>query len=188
VTSRYLEGEHNQLGAYGYNRDGKKGKKQMVVGCLTDAPGRPVRIEVLAGNTPDPKTFNSQVDQLRERFGVRHVTLVGDRGLIKSAQIEDLKGVGCHYITAITKPQIEALIKPGVFQHDLFDEPVMEIEQEGVRYVLRRNPMRAKELAEGREEKWHALKRFVDEQHRYLAEHPKAKPQTAWKIVTAQAE
>jgi transposase len=118
---------------------------------------------------------------------VRHVTLVGDRGLIKSAQIEDLKGVGFHYITAITKPQIEALIKQGVFQHDLFDEQVMEIEQEGVRYVLRRNPVRAKELAEGREEKWHALKRFVDEQNRYLAEHPQAKPQTAWKKVTAKA-
>jgi transposase len=187
VTSRYLEGEHNELGAYGYNRDGKKGKKQMVVGCLTDAQGRPVSIEVFAGNTQDPKTFKSQVDQLRERFGVRHVTLVGDRGMIKSAQIEDLKGVGFHYITAITKPQIEALIKQGVFQHDLFDEQVMEIEQEGIRYVLRRNPVRAKELAEGRQEKWHALKRVVDEQNRYLAEHPKAKPQTAWKKVTAKA-
>lgn len=187
VTSSYLEGEHNELGAYGYNRDGKKGKKQIVVGCLTDAQGRPVSIEVFAGNTQDPKTFKSQVDKLRERFGVRHVTLVGDRGLIKSAQIEDLKGVGFHYITAITKPQIEALIKQGVFQHDLFDEQVMEIEQEGVRYVLRRNPVRAKELAEGREEKWHTLKRVVDEQNRYLAEHPKAKPQTAWKKVTAKA-
>jgi transposase len=187
VTSSYLEGEHNELGAYGYNRDGKKGKKQIVVGCLTDAQGRPVSIEVFAGNTQDPKTFKSQVDKLCERFGVRHVTLVGDRGMIKSAQIEDLKGVGFHYITAITKPQIEALIKQGVFQHDLFDEQVMEIEHEGVRYVLRRNPVRAKELAEGREEKWHALKRFVDEQNRYLAEHPKAKPQTAWKKVTAKA-
>jgi transposase len=160
----------------------------MVVGCLTDAQGRPVSIEVLAGNTQDPKTFKSQVDKLRECFGVRHVTLVGDRGLIKSAQIEDLKGVGFHYITAITKPQIEALIKQGVFQHDLFDEQVREIEQEGVRYVLRRNPVRANELAEGREEKWHALKRFIDEQNRYLAEHPKAQPQTAWKKVTAKAK
>jgi transposase len=188
VTSSYLEGEHNELGAYGYNRDGKKGKKPIVVGCLTDAQGRPVSIEVFAGNTQDPKTFKSQVDKLRERFGVHHVTRVGDRGMIKGAQIEDLKGVGFHYIPAITKPQIEALIKPGVFQHDLFDEQVMEIEQEGVRYVLRRNPVRAKELAEGREEKWHALKRFVDEQNRYLTEHPKAKPQTAWKKVTTKAE
>ncbi len=187
VTSSYLEGEHNELGAYGYNRDGKRGKKQIVVGCLTDAQGRPVSIEVFAGNTQDPKTFKSQVDKLRERFGVRHVTLVGDRGRIKSAQIEDLKGVGFHYIPAITKPQIEALIKQGVFQHDLFDEQVMEIEQ-GVRYVLRRNPVRANELAEGREEKWHALKSFIDEQNRYLAEHPKAKPQTAWKKVTAKAK
>src|SRR5918996_1541464 len=188
VTSSYLEGEHNELRAYGYNRDGKRGKKQIVVGCLTDAQGRPVSIEVFAGNTQDPKTFKSQVDKLRERFGVRHVTLVGDRGMIKGAQIEDLKGVGFHYITAITKPQIEALIKQGVFQHDLFDEQVMEIEHEGVRYVLRRNPVRANELAEGREEKWHALKRFIDEQNRYLAEHPKAKPQTAWKKVTAKAK
>lgn len=187
VTSSYWEGEHNELGAYGYNRAGKRGKKQIVVGCLTDAQGRPVSIEVFAGNTQDPKTFKSQVDKLRERFGVRHVTLVGDRGLIKSAQIEDLKGVGFHYITAITKPQIEALIKQGVVQHDLFDEQVMEIEQ-GVRYVLRRNPVRANELAEGREEKWHARKRFIDEQNRYLAEHPKAKPQTAWKKVTAKAK
>src|SRR5918999_5216400 len=188
VTSSYLEGEHNELGAYGYNRDGKRGKEQIVVGCLTDAQGRPVSIEVFAGNTQDPKTFKSQVDKLRERFGVRHVTLVGDRGMITGAQIEDLKGVGFHYITAITKPQIEALIQQGVFQHDLFDEQVMEIEQEGVRYVLRRNPVRANELAAGREEKWHALKRFIDEQNRYLAEHPQAKPQAAWKKVTAKAK
>src|ERR671919_329416 len=122
VTSSYLEGKHNELGAFGYNRDGKRGKRQLVIGLLCNGAGRPLSIEVFAGNTQDPTTFASQVKKVAERFGGGEVTFVGDRGMIKSQQIQALGERQFHYITAITKPQIEALLKGGVLQLDLFDE------------------------------------------------------------------
>ena len=103
VTSSYLEGTHNALAAFGYNRDGKKGKMQLVIGLLCDEAGQPVSIEVFPGNTPDPHTVASQIAKLKERFGAQAITFVGDRGMIKSQQIADLARQGFHYITAITK-------------------------------------------------------------------------------------
>ncbi|MSO21709.1 MAG: hypothetical protein EXQ58_00335 [Acidobacteria bacterium] len=144
VTSSYLEGEDNAYGAYGYGRDGKKGKKQIVIGLLCDEQGAPVSTKVLRGNTQDTKTFAAQLQKATERFGCERVTFVGDRGLIKSGQVEDLSQAGFHYITAITKPQIDTLIQARLIQLELFAAEVCEVEREGVRYVLRRNPLRAK--------------------------------------------
>ena len=124
-TSSYLEGEDNALGAYGYNRDGKKGKKQIVIGLLCDEEGTPVSTEVFRGNTQDPKTFGAQVRKVSQRFGCERVTFVGDRGMIKSGQIEELSLAGFHYITAITKAQIETLLSGGVLQMALFDRLVV---------------------------------------------------------------
>src|SRR5216683_2946329 len=89
VTSSYLEGTHNALAAFGYNRDGKKGKLQIVIGLLCDEDGHPVSIEVFPGNTQDPQTVAAQVEKLKGRFGVQEITFVGDRGMIKSQQIAD---------------------------------------------------------------------------------------------------
>lgn len=186
VTSSYLEGDHNALGAYGYNRDGKKGKKQIVIGLLCDEQGEPVSTEVFRGNTQDPATFASQVKKASQRFGCHEVTFVGDRGMIKSGQIEELSLVGFHYITAITKPQIETLLKAGVVQMALFDEKVCEVEQQAVRYVLRRNPRRAEELAASRADKQVSVERLCQQRNRYLSEHPRAKLPTAEKAVRAK--
>src|SRR5437764_1201012 len=111
VTSSYVEGTHNALAAFGYNRDGKKGKMQIVLGLLCDEDGHPVSIEVFPGNTQDPQTFAAQINKVKARFGVHEITFVGDRGMIKGQQIEDLAQQGLHDITAITKPQIEKLLK-----------------------------------------------------------------------------
>jgi len=105
VTSSYLEGEYNELAEYGYNRDGKRGGKQIVIGLMADGGGRPVTIEVFEGNTRDMKTVSSQIKKLALSFGVREVVFVGDRGMIKSAEVEEIKEEGLFYITAITKPQ-----------------------------------------------------------------------------------
>ncbi len=127
VTSSYLEGTRNELAAFGYNRDKKRGKRQIVIGLLTDAEGMPLSVEVFPGNTADPATFRSQVRKVAERFGGGEVTFVGDRGMIKSSQVEDLAGHGFHYITAITKPQIETLLRQGVLQLGLFDATLAEV-------------------------------------------------------------
>jgi Transposase DDE domain len=180
VTSSYLEGEHNELGAFGYNRDGKRGKRQLVMGLLCNGGGRPLSIEVFAGNTQDPKTFAPQVKKVAKRFGGREVTFVGDRGMIKSHQIEALGEQQFHYITAITKPQIEALLKSDVLQLDLFDETLAEITTaEGLRYVLRRNPHRAEEIAASREDKYQTLSKAVVESNHYLSAHPRARVEVA---------
>ena len=121
VTSSYLEGDDNELAAFGYNRDKKKGKKQIVIGLLCDDLGEPVSVEVFQGNTLDFQTLSLQITKVANRFQCINVTFVGDRGMIKSAQIEDLQKVGFNYITGLTKPQINILLQRGVVQLGLFD-------------------------------------------------------------------
>lgn len=174
VTSSYLEGLQNELADRGYNRDKKKGKLQIVIGLLVDEDGTPVSVEVFKGNTNDTKTVLSQVKKLTNRFGVKEVTFVGDRGMIKSAQVENLKDEHFHYITAITKPQIELLIKNGAMQLDMFEDKLCDIEHNGIRYILRKNSFRAQELRNTREEKIRKVSRFLDSRNQYIAEHKKA--------------
>jgi len=186
VTSSYLEGEDNAYAAYGYNRDGKKGRKQIVIGLLCDEQGAPVSTEVFRGNTQDPKTFAAQVRKASERFGCERATFVGDRGMIKSGQVEDLSEAGFHYITAITKPQIDTLIETRLIQMGLFAAEVCEVEREGVRYVLRRNPLRAEQLAASRADKQATVERLREDRNRYLEQRPRAKVATTEKALRAK--
>lgn len=179
VTSSYLEGVKNILAAFGYNRDGKKGKMQLVIGLLTSANGTPVAVRVFEGNTQDPKTIPEQVRTLAATFGVEEVTVVGDRGMIKQAEIDLINEKGFHYITAITKPQINKLINEGVFQMELFDEQICTVECDKVRYILRCNPERARELAGNRKDKLNRVKDLLSEKNSYLAEHSRAKVEVA---------
>ena len=112
VTSTYLEGQQCPLAAFGHNRDGKKGKKQMVFGLLCAADGCPVAVEVFPGNTADPTRLAAQVRKIRDRFGVRRVALVGDRGMITSARIRtDLLPVGLDWISALRTVDLRKLLK-----------------------------------------------------------------------------
>ncbi|MGA2091329.1 MAG: IS1634 family transposase [Endomicrobiales bacterium] len=174
VTSSYLEGEKNALGAYGYNRDKKSGKMQIVIGLLTDNEGFPVSVEVFRGNTNDTKTFFSQIEKVATVFGIEDVTMVGDRGMIKSGQIEALKAEHFHYITALTKAQIETLLKDSVIQMELFETSVCEIDNDGVRYILRRNPLRGADIEKNRQSKIRKITEKAAELSRYLKEHERA--------------
>jgi transposase len=185
VTSSYLEGQMNELGQYGYNRDGKRGKKQIVIGLLTDEQGDPVSVEVFSGNTSDPSTFCNQINKLAYRFGIKDITMVGDRGMIKSCQIKELDEMKFHYITAITKPQIQTLIKERVIQLELFSEKLCEVEYESIRYILRRNPLRAKEIANNRMQKIEKIKSIARKENEYLAAHKGAKIDTSLKKIRA---
>ena len=189
VTSSYVEGTHNELAAFGYNRDGKKGKRQIVIGLLCDEDGHPVSIEVFPGNTQDPQTFAVQINKVKARFDVHAITFVGDRGMIKGQQIEDLAQQGLHYITAITKPQIEKLLRTGTLQMGLFDQEVAEVlADEGIRYVLRRNPVRAQEVRDTRHAKLATLQAHVAKQNQYLTDHPRVNAQGALQKLVARAE
>lgn len=186
VTSSYLEGECNELATWGYNRDKKAGKRQIVIGLLCDEKGEPVATEVFQGNTLDFATLGLQVKKIADVFGGQQVTLVGDRGMIKGSQIEELVQAGFHYITALTKGQIRALLRQGVLHLEAFGEPLREVTQAGIRYVLRRNPQRAAELATTRCAKRERLERDLTKQNRYLAEHPRARVDTALKPIQHQ--
>jgi transposase len=191
VTSSYFEGTHNELSAFGYNRDGKKGKMQIVLGLLCNEDGVPLSVEVFTGNTQDPKTFGPQIKKVADRFGSKEVTFVGDRGMIKSPQMEQLNSepYGFHYITAITKPQIETLLKKKIIQMDLFDQALAEVSTtEGLRYVLRRNPERAQEIQKSREDKLKVLKKEIARQNQYLKEHPRATVEVATRKIKARSE
>ena len=110
VTSSYLEGRHCPLARRGYSRDGKKGKLQIVFGLICNAAGCPVAVEVFEGHCGDPATLSAQLDKLKRRFGLRRMVLVGDRGLITSARIdEDLRPAGFDWMTALRAPAIAKL-------------------------------------------------------------------------------
>ena len=191
VTSSYLEGMYNALADFGYNRDGKKGKKQIVVGLLCDESGNPLSIEVFKGNTSDVKTMPEQIKKVADRFGCKEVTFVGDRGMIKSSVIDQLKEhENFHFITALTTPQIETLLKKGTIQLSLFDNDVVEVSDQEVRlrYVLRRNPHRAREVAQVRQQKKAAIERLVEKKNLYLREHPQAHVDAAHREVSTRIE
>jgi len=177
ITSSYLEGDCNDLGEYGYNRDGKRGKKQIVVGLMTDKKGIPVSIEVFKGNTSDSTTVIGQIEKMATLFGVEKLVFVGDRGMLKSTQINTFSK-HINYITAITKEHIKTLVKTGVIQLELFEEDLTEIEDNGIRYFARRNPIRAKEIQKTRADKIANLSQKIDVSNRYLKAHPKAKAST----------
>ena len=185
VTSSYLEGVCNELAAWGYSRDKKKGKMQIVVGLLAGPDGLPVAVRVFRGNTSDTKTVSEQVRILAENFGAKEVTLVGDRGMLKGPQIDQLPD-DFRYITAITKPQIRKMLEERVIQYELFTEHVCEVEHKDIRYILRRNPLRAEQIAMTRKAKHAAVEKLSKDRNKYLAEHRKASPDAALKKVRAK--
>src|SRR6266404_1125402 len=157
LSSSWVEGRCCELARFGYSRDGKKGKLQIVYGLLCAADGCPVAVEVFEGNTADPMTLSVQIDKLKERFGLSRVVLVGDRGMITSARIRDeLRPAGLDWITALRAPQIRALLDAGAFQLSLFDErDLAEItapDFPGERLVVCRNPLLAEERTRKRED------------------------------------
>ena len=165
VSSSYLEGRCCELGQRGYNRDGKRGKLQIVYGLLCAPDGCPVAIEVFEGSTGDPATLTTQIDKLKRRFGLAHVVMVGsqrtsgspdavsgscapargDRGMLTQARLDaDIKPAGLDWITALRAPQIRALLDDGAFQLSLFDQrdlaAVTSPDYPGERLIVCRNP------------------------------------------------
>ena len=157
VTSSYVEGRKNEFAAYGYNRDKKRGKQQIVIGLMTDPEGCPVSVDVFRGNTADVSTLGAQVAKLQQTFGLKQVVLVGDRGILQQKQIqEELIPVGLDWITAMKKNEIRAVVEQESVQMSLFDEQdVMEIHSDlypADRLVLCRNPLQAEKSKRQREE------------------------------------
>jgi hypothetical protein len=150
ITSVYFEGEYQDsaLVTFGYNRDDKKGREQVVVGLICNGQGCPVGAEVYAGNTKDETTVVDKVKEIKTDYGIEKVILVGDRGMITRSNIaalkdeEDLQTIG-----ALTHGEMMTLLKEKVIDMDLFDErsihEVSDPADPTRRYCLCRNPQTA---------------------------------------------
>jgi len=157
LSGSYVEGRHNELAAIGYSRDGKRGKAQITYGLVTDPDGRPVAVEVFPGNIGDPTSFVAAVTKVRDRFELADVVMVGDRGMITQARIDDLKDLpGAGWITALRAPAIKKLASQGAIQLSLFDQTdlaeIIHPDYPGERLVACRNPALADERARKRGE------------------------------------
>lgn len=157
ITSSYYEGYTCPLVRFGHNRDGKKDRPIVVYGLMADPKGRPVAVEVYPGNTGDPTTVPDQVEKLRNRFGLKRIVLVGDRGMLTDTQIGHLKkhpGIG--WISALRNPAIQKLVKGGDLQLSLFDEQnlaeITSPDFPGERLMACHNPLLAEKRRRKRNE------------------------------------
>lgn len=169
VSSSYYTGHCCALAQYGHDRDGSKGCPIIVYGLLCNGQGCPVAIEVFEGNTGDPKTLAAQIQKIRGRFGIQRVVLVGDRGMLTQARIEqECRGVeGLDWISALRAPQIAQLVEAGRVDLSLFDQrdlaEIYSPEYPGERLVVCRNPLLAQERARKREELLRATEKRLEE-------------------------
>lgn len=167
ITSTYLEGHSCELAKFGYSRDGKRDKLQIVFGLLTNEEGCPVAVEVFSGDTGDSSTLRCQISKLRERFGIERIVMVGDRGMITSARIErDLAGEGVDWITALRAPAIRKLRRAGTIQLSFFDERDLAVVEDpdypGEQLVVCRNPLLLEDRRRTRKELLEATEKQLE--------------------------
>ncbi len=179
ITSSYFEGLENEYAEYGYNRDKKNGKKQVVIGLLTGPDGEPLSIQVFQGNTTDSTTVGSQVAKIEKQFGIKEVVFVGDRGMVKSTGKKALADVeGFRYITALTDPQVRKLLKNGVIQPSLFSEDVVAVIDGDVRYILRRCEIRQRKEQHRRRDKIACLQEKISKRNEFVRSSRRAQPES----------
>jgi transposase len=185
VTSSYFEGEKNELAAFGYNRDKKNGKKQIVIGLLTADDGEPLAVRVFEGNTADPSTVYDQINLMKSRFDIEEVVLVGDRGMIKTKGKHAINHEGWKYITALTNAQARTLLTQGVLQADLFDQALCEVEHGDKRLVLRCNEAKRQREQQRRRDKLNTLQLKIDQRNHAVKDSPRAQPEAGLKQLQA---
>jgi transposase len=158
ITSSYLEGEYedSELVKFGYNRDMKQGHKQIVIGLICNAEGCPVGVEIYPGNTKDETTVIEKINEIRNKYGIKKVIFVGDRGMVTKSNIEALKSEkDIQTITALTRSEINSLIEHKVIQPSLFDDvgihEVIDPDNTQKRYCLCRNPYMAERSSQTRQ-------------------------------------
>jgi len=139
ITSTYFEGKNNELAAFGYNRDKKKGKMQINIGLITNSEGFPLKIEVFEGNVNDHLTVINQIKSIKKEFDTGQVIFVGDRGMkirYNLQEMDEADREGVHYITGLTHQEIEELLENDIIQLNMFSKDLAEIAYEGERYIL----------------------------------------------------
>jgi transposase len=158
LSSSWVEGSCCELAAFGHSRDGKRGRRQIEYGLLTDPHGRPVAVEVFAGNTSDPESFKTAITRVRTDFGIERLIMAGDRGMITGTRIDDLRKLeGMDWITALKAPAVKKLADDGgPLQMSLFDTcnfaEITHPDYPGERLVCCHNPVLEADRARTRAE------------------------------------
>jgi len=158
LSSSWVEGSKCELAAFGHSRDGKRGRRQVEYGLLTDPAGRPVAVEVFAGDTSDPESFKTAITKVRQDFGIERLIMVGDRGMITGTRIADLRKLpGMDWITALKAPAIKKLADGGgPLQMSLFDTQnfaeITHPDYPGERLICCHNPVLEADRARTRAE------------------------------------
>jgi len=184
ITSTYLEGEYEDSNSidYGYNRDKKRGKRQIVIALICTKEGCPVAVEVFSGNTSDSTTVQDKIKEIKEIYGVSKFIFVGDRGMLTQKNIDECKDIDT--ITALKYAAIKKLCEEKGVQLSMFDEKmtteVILPEEPDVRYALRKNPIRAQKQRETRS-------RIIQKTENALSEIATPKKKAADKTLAARA-
>ncbi len=144
---------------------------------MADGSGEPLAVRVFAGHTGDPSTVAAQIEILTRQFAIEDVIFVGDRGMVKSAGKQALGAAGLRYISALTDPQIRKLLAGKTLQLELFAEPICEVESDGRRFILRKNPEEARRVQHRLEDKLDKLRWKIEQRNEYVEKAPRAKPE-----------
>jgi transposase len=183
VSSSFYQGHTCPLAQFGHDRDGQKGLPIIVYGVMTNGEGCPVAVSVYAGNTGDPTTVADQIHQLREKFGLERVVMVGDRGMLTQPQIDKLKlHPGLGWITALTSTAIRQLVEQGALQLSLLDEKnlaeITAAEYPGERLMVCHNPVLEEQRQRKRQALLEATEKSLEKIRKEVARRKK-KPLTA---------
>ncbi len=166
VSSSYMEGKHCPLARFGYSRDHRRDRMQITYGLLCNAEGCPVAVEVFEGNTNDHQTVANQVQKLKGRFGLEHVVLVGDRGMVSETTIrQELEPLGLDWVTALKEASVRRLAEARVITPSLFDtERMVEIQHPdfpGERLIACFNPYTKERSQHRREDLLQTTERYL---------------------------
>ena len=185
VTSSYFEGECHELAAFGYNRDKKAGKTQIVIGLVTTGTGEPFAVQVFDGNTSDPLTVPAQVETLRTRFGLTEGVCVGDRGMVKRKGQTVLAAAGSKYITALTPPQVRKLLREAVLRPEWFTSHGHAVQHGPVRLVLRRSEAVRCKAQRRRADQLAKLHAWLTARNAFVQTAKRAKPEAGLRTLRA---
>lgn len=151
LTSTYLEGDPAGHGrfpskAFGYSRDRRSDRPQVVIGLLTSADGIPIAHHVFAGGTQDATTLKGVLEDLTDRFAVGRICVVADRGLITNDNITEVEAANCDWLFATKlhrRKDVTAVLAQAAAAHDdawveveRFGSRVLETSYNDKRYVV----------------------------------------------------
>lgn len=103
ITSSYFEGHRCIIAEYGYSRDHRRDREQIVIGLVTTPDGFPIKCDIHPGSTADKTTVTRVVEDLLKRYPIKEFVFVGDRGMITGPNLEAIRNLKQRYVMALPR-------------------------------------------------------------------------------------